>query len=112
MKTNNGLTATKSVDLAVSPMMVPTEPQLDRYVNATSGTNVYAGTTTPTLKWKPYPGDNYYYRVKVQDWKTGGRLVRIRIGYSAAARMVTAICPSPSPPATSRPIRRTNGKCK
>ena len=68
MKANNGLTATKSIDLAISPITVPTEPQLDRYVNATSGTNVYAGSVTPILKWKPYPGDNYYYRVTVQDW--------------------------------------------
>jgi predicted GH43/DUF377 family glycosyl hydrolase len=69
MKANNGLTATKSIELTVSPIVVPTEEQLNRYVNTTPGTNVYAGTTTPTLKWKPYPGDNYYYRVNVADWK-------------------------------------------
>ncbi len=70
MKAGNGLTATKSIDVAVSPIVVPTDPQWDRYVGTASGMNVYAGTTNPTLKWKPYPGDNYYYRIQVQDWRT------------------------------------------
>ncbi len=71
IKANNGLTATKSVDLAVSPMTAPDETALDRYVNVIQGTNVYAGAATPILKWKPCLGDNYYYRVNVMDWKQG-----------------------------------------
>ena len=29
----------------------------------------YIGATTPTFRWKPYLGENYYYRVMVWDWR-------------------------------------------
>jgi hypothetical protein len=69
IKTNNGLTATKTMELSVSTVAVPSETNLARQVNGSSGTNIYAGTTTPVLKWKASAGDAYYYRVRVNDWR-------------------------------------------
>jgi hypothetical protein len=74
INTDNGLTATQSHNLTVNAITAPMEGGggLDRSVNddktAPLG-GVYAGTTTPTFKWKPYLGDGYYYRVIVNNWK-------------------------------------------
>jgi predicted GH43/DUF377 family glycosyl hydrolase len=74
INTDNGLTATQSLNLIANAITAPIEggSGLDRSVNddktARPG-GVYAVTTTPTFKWKPYLGGGYYYRIMVSNWK-------------------------------------------
>jgi hypothetical protein len=71
VKANNGQSAQNTLDLTTSLIDVPQDgtTHLDRRVNDNTSEEVYAGTATPAFKWKPYVGDEYYYRVWIMDWK-------------------------------------------
>lgn len=70
-KANNGLAASNTLNLTVSTISVPQDDAgfLDRAVNDDTSAQVYAGNTIPIFRWKPYLGDQYYYRVRIIDWK-------------------------------------------
>jgi predicted GH43/DUF377 family glycosyl hydrolase len=71
VKANNGQSAQNTLNLTTSLIDVPQDgtTHLDRRVNDNTSDKVYAGNTTPTFKWKPCVGTEYYYRVRIINWK-------------------------------------------
>jgi hypothetical protein len=73
VKTNNGQTASNSVTLGGAALAAINETSLDRAVNDgtwNTSEQVYINpTATPQFRWKPYLGDDKYYRVIVFDWR-------------------------------------------
>jgi len=75
VKANNGLTAQNTLTLTASTKAVPEDgpDNLDRAVfddqaSWNTSTPVYVGTSAPSFRWRPYLGDDFYYRVRVQSW--------------------------------------------
>jgi hypothetical protein len=73
-KTNNGLVRSVSRDLSFATIPVPEDGALglERKVNGKSD-KAYVGTAALTFQWKPALGDNYFYRLRIHDWR--GRVV-------------------------------------
>jgi hypothetical protein len=67
--------AVRAQNLTVNEIAYPVDGVggLERHVdvggNVFPSSNAYISGVTPTFRWKPYLGDNYYYRVRVMDWK-------------------------------------------